>query len=138
MRGRFSAIGCDASVRIGLVVKTLITCLLTSTISNATARPTARLVQSESRFETVLFETVFRNGFLRVGTTGESDLRGAPIDRRVAVRPFLESTALEHYSPGAVALSRYKLCVLLERTVAEAADEHTLPIEPLHATATAH
>jgi hypothetical protein len=47
MRGRFSAIGCDASIRIGLVVKTLITCLLTSTISNATAR----LVQSESRFE---------------------------------------------------------------------------------------
>ncbi len=127
MRGRFSAIGCDASVRIGLVVKTLITCLLTSTISNATAR----LVQSESRFETVK-----KNGTPgRVGTTGESDLRGAPIHRRVAVRPFLESTALELFpwSRGTRSLQ----AVLLERTVAEAADEHTLPIEPLHATATA-
>lgn len=102
MRERFSAIGCDASVRIGLVVKTLITCLLTSTISNATAR----LVQSESRFETV--EEGRWVGSVQLAS--ESDLRGAPIHRRVAARPFLESTALEHYSPGAVALSRYKLC----------------------------
>jgi hypothetical protein len=102
MRGRFSAIGCDASVRIGLVVKTLITCLLTSTISNATAR----LVQSESRFETVK-----KNGTLgRVGTTGESDLRGAPIHPQSCSATVPQNTALEHYSPGAVALSRYKLC----------------------------
>ena len=101
MRGRFSAIGCDASVRIGLVVKTLITCLLTSTISNATAR----LVQSESRFETV--EEGRWVGSVQLASPV---LRGAPIHRGVAVRPLLESTALEHYSPGAVALSRYKLC----------------------------
>ena len=52
------------------------------------------------------------------------------------MRPFLESTALELFpwSCGTPSLQ----AVLLERTVAEAADEHTLPIEPLHATATAH
>lgn len=102
MRGRFSAIGCDASVRIGLVVKTLITCLLTSTISNATAR----LVQSESRFETV--EEGRWVGSVQLAS--ESDLRGAPIHPQSCSATVPQNTALEHYSPGAVALSRYKLC----------------------------
>ena len=97
-------------------------CLLPSTISNATAS----LVQSEPRFETV------EEG----RTLGRHNWRVSP--RRCSAS--VQGSRAQHSPALSAALRRTQplQAVLWKRTVAEAADEHTLPIEPLHATATAH